>query len=134
MAAPTVIGPIPTLIGSQLQELIFESFVAEDQVVAHINVAFIKAANLWYSLALDHGTLHWRGLQAPPQPWTVEAEHWNYPHRDAAEEIGLRGNWISDLKTSADGNTAQVSLSFSNGSTLRFFNCNDATHYEFLNG
>jgi hypothetical protein len=116
-------------IGQQVQAVLAEAFVCKDNLVSSANVLFFKLSGVWYRVAIDAGTVHWKMQVNAPAPWSVAEEGWSYPHTDLGRQYGIAGCVLSDVNVSSQGNSVRVEFSFSTGRRVVLFNGNDSSSY-----
>jgi hypothetical protein len=129
MQQPPTYGTAPALVGAKLDALLCEAFIHRGKLQANANAVFLLVGGNWWRLALDAGTIHWRIQNTAPEPWSVPASGWSYPHTDVGEEANLVGHKVEYVRSGAEGAVARVELGFSNGKRFIVSNMNDSTSY-----
>src|SRR3954451_8834895 len=106
-----IVGNPPKLAGLLGEAFICEGFVHKAELVADANIIYLRFAEIWHKLVLDHGVIIWRGLTEAPRPDEIDDLGFQYPHVDVGSLAGVIGYRLEDYRMQCNTVTAEVVFS-----------------------
>ncbi|WP_133178656.1 hypothetical protein [Shewanella decolorationis] len=128
MSELEVNGHWPKVENNQLQELIIQEFWYDGVLEEPVNVAYLKVSNLWYKLYFDCGIVFWRqGHEGLEDELASRNKDTEYPIKDLAEELGIKGSEITSCSGKVILEGSEVELKIKGHKALVFQCINDVT-------
>ena len=127
-----VIGQPPALAGEVCQGLLCEGFVANGDLLASVNVVYLRFRGIWHRLCIDGEVIFWKEQDYEPAPWGLSHEGWQYPHVDVGFSTGITGQRLDHYEMIAKESTVQVNFVFDQGRKVIIENTNDRSYYRIV--
>jgi len=127
----SIVGEVPNLQGKRIDRLVLQEFWYSGKLEEEANVSYLNIEGDWHRLYFDYGVIFWKESKEEDmaiEPFEDDSGELNqFKLRDFGKEDGIEGKVIEAMTLESDTQTANVKMTFADGSSLVFESIEDNT-------